>query len=119
MAAATEARLFRRLQAVRRIAEGYSVTDAAKLAGVDRTSVHRWVQQYLVAHRVEDLDDAPRWGRPRAAEQLTEAWLAEVRAREPRQEGYQAMRWEQETGPGARALWTEIRRRYRAAPTIW
>jgi transposase len=29
------------------------------------------------------------------------------------------LRWPSETGPGARALLTEIRRRYRRAPTIW
>ena len=29
------------------------------------------------------------------------------------------MRWPSETGPGARAFLTEIRRRYRQAPTIW
>jgi transposase len=29
------------------------------------------------------------------------------------------VRWPRETGPGARALWRELRRRYRRAPTIW
>jgi transposase len=29
------------------------------------------------------------------------------------------LRWPSETGPGARAFLTEIRRRYRQAPTIW
>ena len=29
------------------------------------------------------------------------------------------LRWPRETGPGARALFTELRRRYRQAPTIW
>ena len=29
------------------------------------------------------------------------------------------MRWPSETSPGARAFLTEIRRRYRQAPTIW
>jgi transposase len=29
------------------------------------------------------------------------------------------LQWPSETGPGARALLTEIRRRYRRAPTIW
>ena len=30
-----------------------------------------------------------------------------------------AVRWPRETGPGARALLTEVRRRYRSASTIW
>ena len=29
------------------------------------------------------------------------------------------LRWSSETGPGARAFLTELRRRYRGAPTIW
>jgi transposase InsO family protein len=29
------------------------------------------------------------------------------------------LRWPSETGPGARAFLTELRRRYRSAPTIW
>jgi hypothetical protein len=29
------------------------------------------------------------------------------------------VRWPSETSPGARAFLTEIRRRYRSAPTIW
>jgi transposase-like protein len=33
--------LFRRAQAVLRVAEGYSVAEAARQAGVNRSSVHR------------------------------------------------------------------------------
>ena len=36
-------RLFRRVQAVLRGAEGCSVSEAARQAGLDRTSLHRWI----------------------------------------------------------------------------
>src|SRR5947209_19369251 len=53
----SDARLFRRLQAVLRITEGRSVTEAARQAGVDRASVSRWVAAYSKHHAVEDRSD--------------------------------------------------------------
>jgi transposase len=93
MKEARDARLFRRLQAVLRVAEGRGVTEAARLAGVDRTSVSRWVAAYRERHRVEDLADLPRAGRPRAADDLDDELLAEALALDPRTVGYHATSW--------------------------
>jgi transposase len=63
------ARLFRRLQAVLPVAEGQSMTRAAPGAGVDRSTVHRWVERYQQSRRVEDLADGPSPGRAPQAEE--------------------------------------------------
>jgi transposase len=67
---AHDVRLFRRVQAVLRVAEGCSGSEAARQAGVDRTSLHRWINLYWRKHQVESLADAPRSGRPREADDL-------------------------------------------------
>jgi transposase len=90
---ATSARLFRRVQAVLRVAEGYAVREAARLSGVNRTSVHRWVGAYLRRHVVDDLEEMPRPGRPRAVDELDAELLDAVLAQDPRAVGYQATTW--------------------------
>ena len=93
LAEARTARLFRRVQSVLRVAEGYSVAEAARLSGVDRTSVHRWVGTYLCRHVVADLYDLPRSGRPREADDLDAERLEFLLEQDPRTVGYQATSW--------------------------
>ena len=93
MFSASEWHLFQRAQAVLRVAEGYTIAEAAYLAGVDRTSVYRWTQRYLAARPVQDWADAPRSGRPQMAPVLTQELLDRVLAGDPRQDGYQATSW--------------------------
>jgi transposase len=88
-----DVRLFRRVQAVLRVAEGCSVSEAARQAGVDRTSLHRWTNLYWRNHQVESLADAPRSGRPREADDLDDELAAEVLALDPREQGYRATTW--------------------------
>jgi transposase len=87
MRQAASARLFRRLQAVLRVAEGEPVAQAGCRAGVDRSTVHRWVERYRQRCRVEDLVDVPSPGRPLQAEELAEALLRQVLAEDPREHG--------------------------------
>ena len=89
----SDVRLFRRLQAVLRVAEGDSIGSAARLSKVSRRSVHRWVQVYRQRHQPEDLLDAPRVGRPRETEGWAEAKLAELLAQDSRRLGYGATTW--------------------------
>ena len=93
MKATSDARQFRRLQAVLRVAEGVTVSEAARQAGVDRASVARWVTAYRKRHAAQDLADQSRSGRPREAEDLDEELLAESLALDPRTVGYQATSW--------------------------
>jgi transposase len=93
MQQATSARLFRRLQAVLRVAEGESIAQAAQGAGVDRSTVHRWAERYRQSRRVEDLAAVPSPGRPPQAEELDEALLAQVLAEDPHEHGLLATTW--------------------------
>jgi transposase len=93
MRQASSARLFRRFQAVLRVAEGDSVAQAARGAGVDRSTVHGWVQRYRQRGRVEDLADVPSPGRPSQAEELDETLLPQVLAEDPREHGLWATTW--------------------------
>src|SRR4051794_19557517 len=76
MSSASEWHWFQRAQAVLRVAEGYTIAEAAYWAGVDCTSVYRGTQRYLAARPVQDWADAPRSGRPQRAPVLTkECWI--------------------------------------------
>jgi transposase len=88
-----EVRLFRRIQAVLRVAEGCSVSAVAQQAGVNRSSLHRWVKLYLRTHQVASLADGARSGRPREADDLDDELIAEVLALDPREQGYRATTW--------------------------
>jgi transposase len=85
--------LFRRIQAVLRVAEGCAVAEAARQAGVNRSSVHRWIELYLQNHQPQDLLDRPRSGRPRGADDLDQELLAALLAQDPQQLGYRATTW--------------------------
>ena len=93
LARANDVKLFRRLQAVLQVVEGRSVREAAHFAGVDRSTVHRWLQTYQQCRRPEDLHEEARPGRPREADDLDEELLAEVLAQDPRTLGYRATGW--------------------------
>lgn len=93
LARASDVRLFRRLQALLWVAEGESVRAAAQRAGVDRSTLFRWLQTYLVRRCPDDLGDAARPGRPREADDLDDKLLNEVLAQDPRTLGYRATSW--------------------------
>jgi transposase len=93
MRQASSVRLFRRLQAVLRVAEGDSVAQAAGRAGVDRSTVHRWVERYRQRCRGEDLVDVPSPGRPSQVEELDETLLQQVLAEDPQEHGLLATTW--------------------------
>src|SRR3954447_6199206 len=72
---ATEARDFRRLQAVLLIARGRPVAEVARITCASQRSVYGWVRRYLGSHRIEDLTEQPRSGRPTTAEAVTDEVL--------------------------------------------
>jgi transposase len=86
-------RLFRRVQAVLRVAEGVAISSTARTLRLSRRSLHRWVKVYLRRHQPEDLLDASRTGRPRTADDLDETRLTELLAQDPRTLGYRATNW--------------------------
>jgi transposase len=90
---ATEVRDFRRLQAVLLIAQGRSVAEAAQITCASRRSVYGWLGRYLRRHRVEDLTERPRSGRPTTAEVITDERIRHELARDPMALGYSTTTW--------------------------
>jgi transposase len=93
LAAAREAREYRRLEATLLVAEGESISQAARRVRVARLSVRRWVERYMHERDAGALAERCRSGRPRQAHQLTSQRLAATLARDPRCCGYLATTW--------------------------
>src|ERR671932_3070 len=93
LAAARDARVYRRLEALLLVAEGHPVAEAARRCRVNRSSVHRWLAHYRAKHEATALIDRPRSGRPRLHGPLTPQRLAAALAHDPRRCGYQATSW--------------------------
>ncbi len=89
----TQARVFRRIQAVLFVAEGVSVSEAARRVRADRSAVHRWIDWYLRRRDPSDLVDEPRSGRPPLVKKISDSVIAEALDRDPREEGFLATTW--------------------------
>jgi transposase len=90
---ATEARDFRRLQAVLLIAEGRPVAEVAQITCASKRSVYGWLRRDLRDHRVEDLTERPRSGRPAVTEAMTDECIRRELARSPMALGYSTTTW--------------------------
>ena len=90
---AQEIKVYQRIQAMLLIAQGYSVDEVAHIVGSHRRSVYYWMHRYLDRHRVDDLYDAPRTGRPPTAAQITKARILQELARDPLKLGYNTTVW--------------------------
>jgi transposase len=90
---ATEARDFRRLQAVLLVAQGRPIAEVSQIACASRRSVYSWLGRYLKGHRVEDLAERPRSGRPTTAEAITDACIRRGLAEDPMALGYSTTTW--------------------------
>jgi transposase len=88
----TVARVYRRVAAVLAVAEGRSVVESARQFRVDRTTVHRWVAEYLATRDPGGLADGERTGRPPTGD-ITARELAAILRRDPRTLGYRATTW--------------------------
>jgi transposase len=90
---ATEARDFRRLQAVLLIAQGRPIAEVAEITCASKRSVYGWLWRYLEGHRVEDLTERPRPGRPAAAEVITGEHIRAELAKDPMALSYSMTTW--------------------------
>jgi len=88
-----DVRTYRRIQAVLLVAQGQTVQEAAKIAGVQPWAVYAWLRTYLHTHRPESLRDAPRSGRPRAAPTITNHRIEQEFRRDPMRLGYNSTGW--------------------------
>src|SRR3982751_4630292 len=90
---ATEARDFRRLQAVLLIAQGRPIAEVAQITCASRRSVYGWLWRYLESHRVEDLTERPRSGRPPVAGAIADERIRGELAKDPMALGYSTTTW--------------------------
>src|SRR5437762_2130104 len=103
---ASDARAFRRIQAVLLFAEGWPIEQIAHVTAASLRSVYHWIGWYLRDHEVEILSDLPRPGRPAVAAVLTDARVKRELERDPLRLGYTALNW---TAP---LLATHLGKRY-------
>src|SRR5688572_8721879 len=89
----SEARVYRRVQAVLLVALGWAVAEAARITAARTWAVYDWVRRYLRGHQVASLEDAPRTGRPRAATRITDARVVREFRRDPLRLGYNTTGW--------------------------
>ena len=85
-----------RAQALLWLAEGTDAAEVAELLQVSRQTVYNWVRRFQERAALDlkaRLRDAPRQGRPRAADGAIDEWVAAVIDSDPRELGYQATVW--------------------------
>ena len=87
------AREHERLQALRLLAEGYSVEQIAAALGLSRPTVYRIADRYLTKRLVESVVDQPRSGRPRSAPAIDVERIREVLEKSPLALGYRHNVW--------------------------
>jgi transposase len=89
----SDARLFRRLQAVLLVARGRSVPEVAQLTDLKPWAIYAWIRRYLRGHQPDALADGPRSGRPLAASAITDARILRQFRRDPLRLGYNTTGW--------------------------
>jgi transposase len=90
---AVDKRAFQRVQAVLLVAQGRAVSAVAEISGVSVRTIYNWVGIYLDQRQITALLDAPRSGRPRAAQLITAARILRELRRNPLRIGYRATGW--------------------------
>lgn len=90
---ARDARHFRRLLAVKLIAEGKGPGEVARISGMSRHAVYFWLERYRKVRTPRALQDMPRSGRPRQAPHLTRGRLARLVRKKPWRAGYATDGW--------------------------
>jgi transposase len=88
-----ELRSERRKVAVRMVNTGIDVTTVAKVIGVSRCQVYRWLKRSQDGRDLSALEDRVGRGRPRQWSKRAQRVLEEALQHEPYEYGYQAMSW--------------------------
>lgn len=89
----SDARTFRRLQAVLLVARGWTVADVSDITDLKPWAIYAWVRRFRARRRPEDLIDQPRPGRPSIAASITDARILREFRRDPLRLGYRASTW--------------------------
>jgi transposase len=91
--AASDARLYQRLLALRMVARGWPIPAVSRLLQCSRQSIYNWLKRFGRRHRATDLQEASRCGRPQSAAVLTAARILRELHRCPLHLGYAATTW--------------------------
>ena len=86
-------RLYRRTLALLERDRGRSVTHIARMLGVHRTSVHRWLEAFEATGDPAALEDEPHRGRPRLWTPACAEWLNVLMHSTPEAWGWEATGW--------------------------
>lgn len=109
----TDARLFRRIQAVLLIAQGRSFPETSQICGLSRSNIYYLVKRYLQCHQIASLQDGDRAGRPREATAITNKRILTQLKRNPLKLGYRTNVWT------VRLLAHHLSQHYRCAVSAW
>ena len=85
--------MYQRAQALLLVAEGYTLAQAAHVAGLSRPTVYFWLKRYVQQRRIEALSDVPRGGRPPAAGRITSERILLELSSLPSDWGYSTHVW--------------------------
>ena len=110
---ARRVREWRRLQAVRRLADGQEAPAVAQALGCSASSVSYWANDWREIGR-EGLVEGPHAGRPRRLDGDAEAMLTQVLTDDRQTDGYAASDW---TAPAACVHTSSLRRLRRSTHT--
>ena len=86
-------RHLRRLQALLLLAAGGSLKTICLATHLTRQSVYNALHRYRQHHRIEDLADRPRSGRPKSAAAITDGHILAALQLDPRSVGFNATTW--------------------------
>ena len=118
--------VYRRATALLAVHEGQPVSQVAKLLGVTRQSIYKWIATYGQMEHELDLKDAERCGRPSLWTEEMQRLLEESLRQTPGQTGYPAPHWtvkllrEHLVSRAARQLSDEtVRRKLRGLGYVW
>jgi transposase len=122
-----EAALYRRALALLLVDQGRSVTEVAQWLHVDRSSIHRWIQQFAAGHNVAALKDHRGQIHPPHRSEAVASLLESALAQPPVQLGYPANNWTVPLlqaflavyHPGPALSLSTLRRHMKAVGYVW
>lgn len=122
----SDARLYRRIQAVLLVAQGRNIKEVSEITSSSVRSVYQWVYWYRLKHQIDILVDLPRSGRPVTASCITDTCIERELQKDPLRLGYCSLEW---TAPllskylskryGSPISAVTLRRRMRAMGLRW
>lgn len=86
-------RTYVRIWAVCLVAQGYAISQVAKIVGKSFQIIYQWIAAYLNNHQVKALRDASRPGRPLTAQDITDERILKGLQSNPWQLGFQTQVW--------------------------